>query len=156
MNTQANPSWYLGLASATRGVMPTLIVGLAVVLFSTAGVARMMGWGPNFSGDPGDITDVDRTAAAATVKAGARPRCPECATIVSMREIDGQDENACSAATGTVADNIQDGKPQRLTGGYEITVRMADGSSRVMNLASPARWRNGERLIVIGAMEPSN
>jgi outer membrane lipoprotein SlyB len=39
---------------------------------------------------------------------------------------------------------------------YEIIVRMADGSSRVIDDANPARWRTGERLIVIGGVRPSN
>ena len=40
-------------------------------------------------------------------------------------------------------------------GHKEIVVRMADGSIRVIEQESPARWRPGERLIVIaGAVPP--
>ena len=39
---------------------------------------------------------------------------------------------------------------------YEIIVRMADGLSRVFNDANPARWRSGERVIVIDGADPSN
>ena len=109
MKTQAGKFSYL----------PLLITGIAVILFSTAGVARMLGWGLSSTGDSDDIE------VSATSDGGARPRCPECGVIVSTRN-------------------------------HEIIVRMADGSSRVMNLASPAKWRTGERLIVIGAIEPSN
>jgi outer membrane lipoprotein SlyB len=43
-----------------------------------------------------------------------------------------------------------------LTRSYEFTVRLADGSSRVFNDTNPARWRSGERVIVIDGANPSN
>jgi hypothetical protein len=39
---------------------------------------------------------------------------------------------------------------------YEIVVRMADQSQRVINHASPASWRPGERVVVIGGASPTN
>jgi hypothetical protein len=39
---------------------------------------------------------------------------------------------------------------------YEITVRLADGSRRVIDHASPANWRPGERVIVIDGANPSD
>jgi hypothetical protein len=41
-------------------------------------------------------------------------------------------------------------------GRYEITIRLADRSNRVINRASPASWRPGERVIVIDGANPSN
>ena len=98
-----------------------LITGLAIVLFSTAGIARMLGWGPGSISDSDDVPALEVPAAG---EAAAGPRCPECGVVVS-------------------------------TGAHEITVRMADGSSRVINHASPARWRAGERLIVIAGTASS-
>ena len=108
MKAQADKSSYL----------PLLITGIAVILFSTAGFARMMGWGLNSTGDSADIE------VSAKSDGGAKPRCPECGVIVSTRN-------------------------------HEITVRMADGSSRVIEDANPARWRAGERLMVIAGTDPS-
>ena len=108
MKTRADKSSFL----------PLLITGIAVILFSTAGIARMLGWGLNSTGDPDDIE------VSATSDGGARPRCPECGVIVSTRN-------------------------------HEIIVRMADGSSRVIADANPARWRTGERLMVIAGTDPS-
>jgi len=108
MKTQAEKSSWL----------PLLITGIAIVLFSTAGIARMLGWSLSSTGDSDDIE------VSATSDGGARPRCPECGMIVSTRS-------------------------------NEITVRMADGSSRVFEDANPARWRTGERLIVIAGTDPS-
>ena len=36
------------------------------------------------------------------------------------------------------------------------SIRMADGSRRVINDANPESWRAGERLMVIGGVKPSN
>ena len=83
MSTQANKSRYL----------PLLITAIAVILFSTAGIARMMGWGPNSTDESGDILalDVLPVASAKPVAvtaqmvpgqvagdARAKGRCPEC------------------------------------------------------------------------------
>jgi hypothetical protein len=108
-------------AGTARRVWPLLMAGIAVVLFSSAGFARMMGWGP------GAMPVLDAPAG----KARAGPRCPECGMIVSVRELERRDE--------------------ALPASYEFVARMADGSSRVMVHASPLHWRNGERLIVIDA-----
>ena len=108
MKAQADKSYYL----------PLLITGITVILFSTAGIARMLGWGLSSTGASDDIK------VSAASDGGARPRCPECGVIVSTRS-------------------------------NEITVRMADGSSRVIEDANPARWRAGERLMVIAGTDPS-
>jgi outer membrane lipoprotein SlyB len=145
MKTQAHESSYL----------PLLITGIAVVLFSTAGIARMMGWGPNSTDDSGDILALDETAAVPTTsEARAKPRCPECGVIVSIREIKRHDEN--SAPAGGVTAGDRDEMRVKSTRTYEFIVRMADGSRRVINDANPESWRTGERLMVIGGLKPSN
>ena len=108
MKTQSEQSFWL----------PLLITVIAIVLFSTAAIARMLGWGMDSTGVSDDIE------VSATSDDSAGPRCPECGMIVSTRN-------------------------------NEITVRMADGSSRVIEDANPARWRAGERLIVIAGTDPS-
>jgi hypothetical protein len=124
MKTQSDKSSFL----------PPLITGVAIVLFSTAGIARMMGWGPNSTGDSGDMLAPGQTASVpASGEARARPRCAECGVVVSMREIEGHDEA---------------GKR------YEFIVRMADGSNRVIADANPASWRTGEGVIVLGGVKP--
>ena len=148
-----------------------LITGIAVILFSTAGIARMMGWGPNSTDGSGDILALDNFPAASarpvavTVQTAAgqaggearvKGKCAECGVIVSMREIDAREEGAGLGATfGAVAGN-QDGIRAKSTRSYEITVRLADGSIRVINDANPASWRPGERLIVIDGANPTH
>jgi hypothetical protein len=145
MKTQADKSSYL----------PLLITGIAVVLFSTAGIARMMGWGPNSTDDSGEILAPDQAASVPpTSEARAKARCAECGVIVSMREIERHDEGSGPGAAGVVTAGNQDEKRVKSTRSYEIIVRMADGSRRVINDANPASWRTGERLMVIGGVKP--
>jgi hypothetical protein len=145
-NTQADRSSYL----------PLLITGVAVILFSTAAIARMMGWGPNSSDDSGDILVLNQKAAAPTREARARPRCPECGMIMSVREIARHDQDSDPGAAGAVTAGNRDETRVRSAKSYEIIVRMADGSSRVIDDATAASWRIGERLIIIGGVKPSN
>jgi hypothetical protein len=157
MKTQADKSSYFHRAGAARGVLALLITGIAVILFSSAGIARMMGWGPNSTDDSGDILALDQTAPVpATSEARAKPRCPECGVIVSMREIERHDEDPGPGAAGGVTAGNRDETRVKSTKSYEIIVRMADGSSRVIDDANPARWRSGERVIVIDGADPSN
>jgi hypothetical protein len=120
--------------STAEGTMrlawPTLIAGFAVILFSSAGFARMMGWGPG-AGYSGASLALDVPAG----EARAGPRCPECGMIVSVREIERHGKESPPS--------------------YEFVVRMTDGSSRMIEDADPGRWRTSERLIVIDGINPS-
>lgn len=161
MKTQANRSPYL----------PLLIVGIAVILSSTAGIAAIMGWLPASTDGSGDflvpddlpmasakVVAVTAQTAPAQVEAEARAkgRCAECGVIVSTREIDARDEGAGLGAAGAAVAGNQDGIRAKSTRHYEITIRLADRSSRVINQSSPASWRPGERVIVIDGANPSN
>jgi hypothetical protein len=144
MKTESNKASYLAL----------LITGFAIVLFSTAGIARIMGWGPGSTEDSDDIVALDQAPPLADGARAGR-RCSECGVIVSMREVGRHDEDtgpgAAGEATAGNRGELRAYEPRH----YEIVVRMSDGSSRVIDHASPARWRTGERLIVIAGTEPS-
>lgn len=161
MSAQANRSRYL----------PLLIVGIAVILFSTAGIAAIMAWLPAAAGASGDtLAPDDRPAASskqvtattqmaplqAEEKTRAKGGCAECGVIVSTREIDARDEGTGVNASGKAVSRNRN--EPRLTSArrYEITIRLADRSSRVIDHASPAIWRAGERVIVIDGAKPLN
>jgi len=149
MRTHTN--WY--------SYLPPLITVIAVIVFSTAGIARIAGWGTNSTDDDsGDILALDLSAPVpATNAARVKARCPECGVIMSMREIEVRDEDTGRPRTagGAVAGSRIETRVD-LTRSYEITVRLADGSIRVFNDANPARWRSGERVILIDGANPSN
>jgi outer membrane lipoprotein SlyB len=73
-----------------------------------------------------------------------------------MREIEVRNDDASPGATGESVAGGQSGTRVKSTRTYEFTVRLADGSSRVLNDASPARWRSGERVILIDGANRSN
>jgi len=148
-----------------------LIVSTVVVLSSTAGVAAIKGWLPASSADLSDIPAPQRsrvatvsepavviTARAARLQAGVRARangtCAECGRIVSMKEIDGRDTLHTDAAV--LLAGYANENPLNPSKRYEIVVRMADGSSRIINDASPTNWLPGARVIIIDGTIPSN
>lgn len=139
MKTQANKSPYLQLS----------IVGIAVILFSTAGFAHIAGWIPTSTDDSGGTPALHGLSVA-------KGKCAECGVIVSMREIEVRNEDTGPCATGEAVACNQDETRVKSTKSHEITVRLANGSSRVINDANSARWRSGERVVVIGGANPSN
>ena len=153
MNMQADRSRYFQRGGTARGILTPLITGIAVVLFSGAGFARIVGWGPDSAGASGDGLAPDQMPAVQTLsEARADARCAECGMFVSMREVESEDTGA-GAAGGATAGSGDETRLKR-TPRYEITIRMADGSTRVVGDANPARWRAGERLIVITGANP--
>lgn len=153
-------------AHASRFACPSrLIAGMLALLTGATGIAAAMIWLGASSSAPDPVPTLDNLpVAAAAYKiperaedgVRARPRCPGCGMIVSVREVDLQDEAAGHAASDRgLADHPGEARltPAR---SHEITIRMADGSSRVINHASPASWRPGERVVVIDGTSPSS
>lgn len=157
MATQADRTPFFHSAGAARGVLSMFIAGITVILLSTAGFARVVGWGPSSTDDSGDSLALDQTDPVQTMsEARANARCAECGMIVSMRTIEGQDEGSGPGAAGGVTAGKRSEALVKSARRYEIIVRMADGSTRVIGAANPARWRAGERLIVIAGTNPSH
>lgn len=150
-------------AHASRFVhLPMPIVGVTAILTGAIAIAAVMIWLDASSSVLDPVPALDNPVAAHTVPERAsdgvrvRPKCPGCGVIVSMREVDPQSEASAQAAPdGALVSNPGEvqSAPAR---SHEITVRMADGSSRVINHASPASWRPGERVVVIDGTSPSS
>ena len=86
-----------------------------------------------------------------------RQRCPECGTIESMRRTErtGEDARHRSAALKAAAAGPRSaGVGHAPTEpGYEITVRLRDGTTTVFNEATPRDWRAGGRVMVIAGLQ---
>ena len=116
-------------AQAPASWLAAILVSCAgVILIGAATVAVAL---VSLPGTP-DLPD----PAAAPEDAQARPktRCHECGKIESMRMI---------AAAGDLPPT------------YEITVRMRDGSYRVNRDPTPADWRLGDRIKLVGGADSS-
>lgn len=125
------------------------------------------------------------TAKPAVPKAhSAKVKCAECGVIASVREIEhrgegtglgavggavvggvlgnqvgrgrGNDVATVVGAVGGAVVGNQIEKQVKSTKSYEITVRMDDGSSRVINAASEPAWRVGDKVKVINNSIQSN
>jgi hypothetical protein len=136
MKTPADKTWSL----------PLLIAGISVILFSSAGFARMMGWGANLTGDFGGILELGESPAS-------RVSCVGCGMIESIRENDAHGEFNGLGAVDTATGEYLRVKSAR---SYAIAVRLFDGSSRMLTDARSARWRPGEYVIVIDGADRSS
>ena len=110
--------------------LPLLYVGIAAALFSTVALtaAPVAEWFRS-SFQSSETADALAEDAARAGQARSRAKCAECGVIESMRKL---------APVGN--------SPAH----YEIIVRMRDGSARVNSQASPATWRTGERIMLLG------
>ena len=212
------------------------IAGIAVTVFSAAGIAAIMGWIPTSTGSPAesvvaakppittpskpaitssntsstqareDARERAREDARAQARDDARAqrrsqaqgqapahvadatpakwRCAECGVVQSVREIATKGEGSGLGAVGgavvggVLGHQVGGGRGQDIAtvvgavGGavagnevekraksgksYEITVRLEDGSSRVINEANAPSWRTGDRVKVINGVIQSN
>jgi hypothetical protein len=127
--------------------LPIWIATVATTLLCAAGIAAFMAWLPTATGNPNDddtlterlpMSGQPASAKGEMASAGAasdtltRATCAGCGVIESVREIDTRDEQAAES-----------------TRGYEVTIRLQDGSMRVFNEATPRTWRSGTRIMVI-------
>jgi hypothetical protein len=144
MNTQANKPLHL----------PLLVGGIAAILVSSIAIGSLAISTPDFNGVSALAESPEEATAPAIAAPGAGVyRCAECGVIASMRKIEAPDEETGVNARGRMAagkrGEIED-KPVR---NYEITIRLQDGSMRVINDVNPATWRLGERVTLIGGTQ---
>jgi outer membrane lipoprotein SlyB len=108
-----------------------LIAAVAVIVFSVLGMATMMGWMPGArSGGAAAGKAADASEAGAiSPRPTAMPSCDECGTIESIR-----------------ADKIE--KNMKSTVTYQVTVRMSDGTTRMVQEAVLPDLVIGQRVRV--------
>lgn len=176
------------------------IAGIAVILFSAAGIAAIMGWIPTSMGhgnESGEIAVPDKHSGNSTGNSSkpvhstvvaannaAPARCADCGVVESTREVTSKGEGsglgavggavvggligtqigagrgktvatAVGAVGGAVAGNEVE-KRVKTTTGYEVSVRMNDGSSRVISQASAPAWRAGDHVKIVNGALQSN
>jgi hypothetical protein len=153
---------------ADKSPSPLLwIMTTTVILLSTAGFAALMAWMPAPTGASRDILPVsssEREKPGAAMDEATLPvkrtatrklKCRECGLIESIRETARQGEAILLTAADGPAGESRNGTAAG-SAAREITVRLDDGSNRVIVDMNPARWRLGERVSVIdGLGEPT-
>ena len=141
MNTQANRPLHL----------PLWVGGIAAILVSGIAIASLAISAQGLDGFSESTEPPEQAAAPAIATPRARIyRCAECGVIESTRTIEASDETTGVNAPAAAANRGEiEGKPVR---NYAITIRLQDGSMRVITDANPARWRHGERVNIIAGV----
>lgn len=133
--------------------LPLMVGGIAAILVSGIAIGSLAISAQSLKGVMASAEPTEESAAPAIAAPGARAnRCAECGVIESMREIEASDEKARVKASSRIAASNRgevDGNSAR---SYEITIRLQDGSMRVIADAYPARWRKGERVKIIAGV----
>jgi len=144
MNTQANKPLHL----------PLLVGGIAAILVSGIAIGSLAISAQGFNGIPAPAEPPVAAAAPAIAAPGARAyRCAECGVIESTRKIEAADEKTGVDASGRITAGNRGGIERKPVRNYEITIRLRDGSMRVITDANPARWRHGERVTIIAGSD---
>lgn len=134
--------------------LPVLVVGIAAILLSGIVIASLAFSGQQSDGvvAPHEAPDAAALAALAAPVSRAR-RCAECGVIESVREIEAADDNAAARTPARSAAGQRGEIEAKPRASHEITIRMQDGSMRVITDAKPANWRRGEPVTIIAGVD---
>lgn len=129
--------------------------GMVAVLLSLGALAALIAVMPS-------VAAVSPAPTAALAVSAVEPKlrfrdgCEQCAVVTSIREIESLGHEVHSGAGSSATKDIGNVMTEESARRYDITVRMQDGSIRVIEQAGPANWRVNERLILIGGTSISN
>jgi hypothetical protein len=151
---------------------PMVAAGIAAILLAGAAFAVAMYRFPAHAEVRGGVRSADYAmpasskSSAATAPAASMPgdnpgrgkrKCAECGLVVSLWEIEGNDRELARVAAPSEESASTRHKSQTASHkSYKMTIRMADGTSRIIYHASPTTWRPGERVILIDGAKRSN
>ncbi|MBE0627144.1 MAG: hypothetical protein IH606_20280 [Burkholderiales bacterium] len=140
MNAQVDK--FLQLSPLAGGIAAALVSGIAIAALAILARGALGDFVPEAIAAP--------PAVAAT--AGSAYLCAECGVIEAMREVGVPDARAGIDAPGGKAGRRGGAEAAPLRN-YEITIRLRNGTMRVIRDASPANWRHGEPVTVIAGMD---
>ena len=141
MNTQANKHLH----------RPLLVGGIAAILVSgiAIGALAISAKGSNSTRAPSEPP----AAAHASAQLGTGAyKCAHCGVIESTQEIEAPWDRTAVDASGRLMLCTRVGDGRKPVRGREITIRLRDGSMRVIKDAKPAKWRHGEQVTIIAGL----
>jgi len=151
------------------------IAGIAVTVFSAAGIAAIMGWIPTSTSSPGNSAGLAKQPSApaqAATRANRAPvqvagKCVECGVVESVREIDVKGEGSGVGAVGgavvggVLGHQIGDGRGQDIAtvvgavggavAGHEIEKHVKSGKSYEITV----RFEDGSSRVIHEASVPA-
>lgn len=144
MNALMNRFFHRPLVAGSIVAILVGDVALASVAISAQGLDRVFAAAP-----PAASAALPIIAAPA----GRTYRCPDCGVIESAREIGAPEDVPAVRSQGRVASRNRGRIAVKPFRNYEITVRMQDGTMRVVRDHKSARWRQGEPVTIIAGMD---
>jgi len=164
--------------------VPIWIAGISICVLAASGIVAIVRWIPaSYASIPAEKAESKLAEApsgsegaragdalapitVAREKANRRTRteCRECGVVESIRKIE---RSGNVGKQDTVDVKVPKGDPGSGSGnaiaanaitekGYEFTVRFRDGSTTLLNEASPRTWPLGSRVMVIGRSKVSS
>jgi len=100
---------------------------------------------------PAEVPEAASTPATEAPATGAR-RCVECGVIESVQEIKATSELTAVKSPGRTTVGGRGEIEAKPPGNYNITVRMQDGSMRVIQDAKAAPWKHGDAVTIIAGV----
>jgi hypothetical protein len=146
MNARVNKFLHLHLRLLAAGVAAILVSGIAL---ESLAIRAQDSSAMRAPAKP-------RAAAAAPEIAGplaGAHRCAECGVIESTREFEASDAKTGVGASGWIAVCPRGETGRKPVLSHKITIRLRDGSVRVITDARPARWRHGEQVTIIAGAD---
>lgn len=149
--------------------------GIAIILFCGTGIAAIMGWIPTSMGQgrdggaatatllpaqamPGQTSQPTSAAARSPASVPAQPAvrgaaqgsCADCGVVEATRQVDRRAESAALPAIGAMRAGNEFEQQARASRSYEISIRMDDGSLRLIHQARRADLRAGDHVRIVG------
>jgi hypothetical protein len=134
--------------------LPLLAAGIAAAVVSGIAIASLAIFAEGGGGAVASAEAYEAVAKPAVSAASVRAHpCAECGVIESTREIKVLQAGGATDALGRISAGSRAGIEAVPLRSYEITIRMRDGSMRVIRDAKPAKWKYGERVSIIAGSD---
>ena len=146
MNAHTIKLPYPRLPLLVWGILATLVSGITIAVLMISAQA---------SGNEFAAVELQKTGTAPGIAVPILHayRCDGCGVIESMKKIDPADEAEGISASGQSAARRRGASDAEPLGNYEITIRLQDGTMRVIRDARPAHWRHGEPVTIIAGAD---
>jgi len=132
---------------------PLWIAGIAVCLLAASGTVAIVGSIPaSYASIPAEDAP-SRNAAAQTGSEGARVDVPQANAAMTQAAVSRPSRAWCPACG--VVESMRQIEPSGEVGRQELTIRLRDGGTIVLNEATRRSWQPGNRVIVIGGLKAS-
>ena len=132
---------------------PLWIAGIAVCLLAASGTVAIVGTIPaSYASIPDEDAPFQR-AAAQRGSEGARVDDPQANSAITLAAVNRPSRAWCPACG--VVESMRQIEPSGEVGRQDLTIRLRDGGTIVLNETTRRSWQPGNRVIVIGGLNAS-